>query len=242
MYYYVLESAPSRAVRQSYQKLRDILTHLGIAGEMVSSSPARSPEELAEMGLEKGYSTIVAVGGDHHVNQVATAILGRAVLGVVPINASALVTDIIGCSDLKEAAEALKQRRLSLQSSVLIEPNTVIFLDAAIQSPKLAKISMILDNKVRAHAYFNQLTINRFLELKLESIHETEPKKFLGLFNTGTQTMRSESSFHARTCRIITDPVLPITVAGLAIAKSPVQLRLIPDSLKVITKRGTVLE
>ena len=242
MYYYILESAPSRAVRQSYQKLRDILTHLGIAGEMVSSSPARSPEELAEMGLEKGYSTIVAVGGDHHVNQVATAILGRGVLGVIPINASSLVTDIIGCDDIKDAAEALKHRRLSLQSSVLIEPNTVIFLNAAISSPKLAKISMILDNKVRAHAYFNEFTVNRFLELSLQSTHETEPKKVLGLFKVGGQTMRSESSFHARTVRIITDPALPITVAGLPIAKTPVQLRLIPDSLKVITKRGTVLE
>lgn len=242
MYYYILESAPSRAVRQSYQRLRDILTYLGIAGEMVSASPARTPQELAVMGLEKGYSTIVAVGGDHHVNQVATAVLDQAVLGIVPINASPLVTDIIGCSDLKDAAEALKHRRLSLQSVVVAEPSTIIFLDAAIYSPKLAKISMILDNKVRAHAYFNQLSINRFLELKLESTHETEAKKVFGLFKMGSQTMRSESSFHAKTVRIITDPVLPITVAGLPIAKSPIQLRLIPDSLKVITKRGTVLE
>lgn len=209
---------------------------------MVSSSPARSPQELAEMGLEKGYSTIVAVGGDHHVNQVATAILGRGVLGIIPIDASPLVTDIVGCVDIKDAAEALKHRRLSLQSSVLIEPSTIIFLNAVISTPKLAKISMILDNKVRAHAYFNELTINRFLELSLESTHETEAKKILGIFKRGAQTMRSQSSFHAHTCRIITDPALPITVAGVPIAKTPVQLRLIPDSLKVITKRGTVLE
>lgn len=242
MYYYILESAPSRAVRQGYQRLRDTLTHLGIAGEMVSASPARTPEELAEMGLEKGYSTIVAVGGDHHVNQIATAILGRGVLGIVPINASPLVTSIIGCEDIKSAAEALKHRRLSVQSVVLAEPSTIIFLDTVISTPKLAKISLILDNKVRAHAYFNQLLIDRFLNLTLTSTHETETKKVLGLFTVGGQAIRSESSFHAKSVRIVTDPILPLTVAGTPIGKTPAQLRLIPDSLKVITKRGTVLE
>jgi len=242
MYYYILEAPSARSVRQNYQKLRDILTQLGIAGEVVSASPARTSTELAEMGIGKGYSTIVAVGGDHHVNEVATAVIGRAVLGIIPVNASPLVTDIVGATDIRDAAEALKFRRLSLQSTVLVEPETIIFLDSVIQTSRLAKISLILDNRVRAHAYFNRLTINRFLELRLESLHVTERRKVLGMFNVGGQPIRSESYFHARNVRIVTDPSLPLTVADLPIAQSPIQLRLMPDSLKVITKRGTVLE
>ncbi len=242
MYYYVLEAPSSRATRQLYQKLRDLLTQLSIAGEMVAASPARSAYELSEMGMEKGYSTIVAVGGDHHVNEIATAVLGRAVLGVIPVGASNLVTDIIGYTDMREAANALKQRRLSTQSTVLIEPSTIIFLDTVISTSKLAKISMILDNKVRTHAYFNQLTINRFLQMKLDSFHTTEVKKVFGIFNTGGNVIHSESHFHAKVARIITDPILPVNVSGVAIAESPMQLRLIPDSLKIITKRGTLLE
>lgn len=242
MYYYILESPSSRAARQNYQKLRDILTNLSIVGEVVSASPARTPEELAMMGMTKGYSTIVAVGSDVHINRVATAIVGRAVLGIIPINASSLVTEIVGTSDMKEAAETLKYRKLSLQSTVLIEPETILFLDGEITSSNLSKASLIIDNKVRAHAYFNKLRIDRFLNITLESAHEIEGKKFLGLFGTSPQVVRSESFFHGKNIRIVTDPVLPLTIVGEQVERTPLQLRLIPESLKVITKRGTFLE
>lgn len=240
MYYYILESAASRATRQTYQKLRDILTNLGIAGEMVAASPARTPEELAVMGIEKGYSTIVAVGGDHHINQVATTIMDRAVLGIVPIGASRQVTELIGLSDIRTAAETLKHRRLMTVSTVFIEPDLLLFLDAEIIPPKLAKISLVIDNKVRAFAYFNRAVVNRSLEVTVESTHLTEAKKVFGLFKTGGNTIRSESLFHGKSVTLRTDPDLPLLVAGQPIAKTPVNLRLLPQSLKVITRRGTV--
>lgn len=242
MYYYILESPSNRAIRQTYQKLRDLLTNLSIVGEIVSASPARTPSELAEMGLAKGYSTIVAVGGDSHINEVATTVVSRAVLGIVPVEASSLVSEIIGTSDLRDSAESLKHRKISLQNTVLVEPDTLIFLDAEISSPKLAKASMIIDNRVRAHAYFNSLVVNRSLEIKLKSIHLTESKKILGLFTTGGREIISQSLFHAKSARIITDPPMKLSVAGQAFAETPIQLRLIPESLKVITKRGTFLE
>lgn len=240
MYYYILESASSRATRQTYQKLRDILTNLGIAGEMVAASPARTPEELAAMGIQKGYSTIVAVGGDHHINKVATSIMDRAVLGIVPINASKQVTELIGLTDVRTAAETLKHRRLMTVDMVYIEPDTLLFLDAEIIASKLAKISLVIDNRLRAFAYFNRATINRSLELMIESTHVTEPKKILGLFKTGGTVVRSESLFHGKSVTLRTDPELPLLVAGQPIAKAPVTMRLLPESLKVITRRGTV--
>lgn len=240
MYYYILEAPANRAVRQTYQRLRDILTNLGIAGEMVAASPARTPEELTMMGIEKGYSTVVAVGGDYHINQVATTVMNRAVVGIVPINASAQVTELIGFNDIKTAAETLKYRRLTLVSTVLIEPDIPLFLDAEIIPQKLAKISLVIDNRVRAFAYFNRAVVNRSLEIQVESSHIVEPRKILGLFQVGGNVLRSESLFHARTLRLVTDPELPLLVAGKAVATSPVQLRLLPDSLKVITRRGIV--
>lgn len=242
MYYYILEAPQSRSVRQTYQRLRDLLTQMSIAGEIVAASPARTPLELAEMGIRKGYSTIVAVGGDYHINEVASSVVGRAVLGVIPIEASPLVTEIIGVRDVRDAAEALKYRRLSLQDTVLVEPSTLLFLDGEITTPKLAKISLVLDNKVRSYAYFNGLRVNRSLQIRLESTHETERRKVLGLFTVGSQTIRSESLFHAKVARIITDPSLPLTIAGKTVADTPLQLRLAPASLKVVTKRGTILE
>lgn len=241
MYYYILESPPTRAIRQTHQRLRDILTNLGIAGEMVAASPARTPEELCEMGLEKGYSTIVAVGGDHFINQVARAIGDEAVLGVIPIDASEQVTELIGVSSIKDAAESLKQRRLSEVSTVVAEPDTKIFLDAVIQPSQLAKVSLVIDNRYRAYAYFNKITIDRSLNVRVESIHLLEAKKVLGIFKVGGETLRSESLFHGRSVRIVTEPDLPVTVAGMPIGRTPLQLKLVPNSLKVITRRGTIV-
>lgn len=242
MYYYVLESPQSRGIRQIHQKLRDILTHLGIAGEMVNSSPARTPAEQAYIGTTKGYSTIVAVGGDAHINEVAMATIGRATLGVIPVEASNQVTELIGTNNVNAAAEILKQRRISLQDTLIIDPDLPMFLDGTIRSPKLAKISMVIDNKIRVHAYFNELVVTRSLELKLRSVYTSQPKKMLGIFNVGGEQLSSESSFHGKVARILTEPTLSMTVAGLKIAEGPFNLRLVPESLKVITKRGTVIE
>lgn len=240
MYYYILEAPPNRAARQLYERLRDTLTNLGISGEMVLASPARTPAELAVTGIERGYSTIVAVGGDGHIGQVATSILGRAVLGVVPINATKQVTDLIGSATIHEAAEALKKRRLNSVGTVMIGESSPIFLDGVIESEKLAKVSLIIDNKLRVFAYFNRIVVNRSLEISLESTHLTEPKKLFGLFNVGGDVIKSESLFHGRSIRLMTDPELPLSVGGKVISNTPLSFRLVPESLKVITRRGTL--
>lgn len=242
MYYYILEAPQSRQVRQTYQRLRDTLTNMGIGGEMVGSSPARTPAELAVMGIQRGYTTIVAVGGDAHIEQVAAAIMGQAVLGIVPINASQQVVDFVGTASVRDAAETLKFRRLTTVSTVVVNDEVPIFLDAVIETDKLAKVSLVLDNRLRAFAYFNRLVINRSLEITIESVHVTEAKKILGLFKVSGDTIKSESLFHARSVRLVTDPELPLKVAGHTIATTPLQLKLVPESLKVITRRGTVSE
>jgi diacylglycerol kinase family enzyme len=242
MYYYILESPSSRAIRQNYQRLRDLLTNFGIAGEMVTASPARTPAELTNMGISKGYSTIVAVGSDAHINQIATSLLGRAVLGIIPIGASDEIVELIGSADIKGAAESLKQRKISLQPTLFIEPDTLVFLDGVIETQQLCKITIVCDNKVRIHAYFNKLRVNRNLEIDLESTHTTEVKRFLGIFGPTAQSVTSRSHFHGKNVRIVTDPPLKLTVAGEAVATAPLQLRYVPESLKLITKRGTVLE
>lgn len=241
MYYYILEPPASRAVRQTYQRLRDILTNLGIAGEMVPASPARTAEELAMMGMEKGYSTIVAVGGDYFVNEVAQTILGQAVLGIIPVGECEQSAQIVGTTNLRHAAEVLKFRRLSSFDTAVAEPDAVIFLDSVIEPNKLSKVNFIIDNKLRGYAYFNKLTVTRDLKLRIESSHVVEPKKVLGLFSVGGTEMKSISEFHGRNIRLMTEPDLALTVARRPIGKTPLQLRINPDSLKVITKRGSMV-
>jgi diacylglycerol kinase family enzyme len=242
MYYYILESPANRAVRTQYQRLRDLLTNLGIGGEMVVASPARTPAELTEIGLEKGYSTIVAVGADGHIDTIATTLKNRAVLGIVPIEASPEVVELVGTNDLKQACEVLKQRRVTVHSLVLAEPDRLLFLDALIRPQSLAKVNVVVDNRVRANAYFQQIRVTRTLEVIIESSYERQVKKVLGLFAVKGDPLRSYTRFHGRVIRILTEPELSLTVAGQSVAETPIQFRLVPDALKLITRRGTLLE
>jgi diacylglycerol kinase family enzyme len=89
MYYYIFESAKNTSQKNLHEKIKDYLGFLGIAGETMTVSPARSVEELTQMGIEKKYSTIVAVGGDVLINKIASLIQGtEIVLGIIPIEAS----------------------------------------------------------------------------------------------------------------------------------------------------------
>ncbi|MEK7171231.1 MAG: diacylglycerol kinase family protein [Patescibacteria group bacterium] len=241
MYYYILEPPSSRAVRQTYQRLRDLLTNLGIAGEMVAASPARTPEELSIMGLEKGYSTIVAVGGDAFVGRIAQSIIGQSVLGVIPVGEAVQISQIIGTDNMRSAAEFLKFRRLSTFNTVLTDSEATIFLDSVIEPTKLAKVNFVIDGKLRGYAYFNKLTITRNLEIKIESSHHIEAKKILGLFSVGGRVIGSESVFRGKNVRLVTEPDLPVTVSRVPITKTPIQLQLTQNSLKVITRRGSIL-
>lgn len=241
MYYYILEPPASRAVRQTYQRLRDLLTNLGIAGEMMAASPARSPEELAVMGIERGYGTIVAVGGDSFVNYIAQTVINRAVLGVIPIGQASQISELIGTNNMKTAVEFLKFRRLSTFNTVTAEPDSLIFLNAVVEVPRLAKISFVIDGKLRGYAYFNKLTLTRNLELYIESEHLVEPKKILGLFSVGGTVMKSVSQFHGRSVRLTTEPELALMIDRTPVVRTPLQLRFNPNSLKVITKRGSIL-
>lgn len=145
----------------------------------------------------------------------------------------------IAAKDLVVKSGAIIAGKVTMSSD---EPDTLMFLDGTIETPQMAKITVVVDNKVRIHAYFNKLTLSRFLEVEFQSSHNVERKKIFGIFGGGGQTLTSLSRFHGKSMRIVTDPVLPLKVAGVEVSKTPLQLKYVPDSLKIITKRGTVLE
>ncbi len=64
MYYYVVDPPNNAQTPKIAQRLQELITPLGISGEIGIASPARSAEELTYMGVDKGYTTIIAVGGD----------------------------------------------------------------------------------------------------------------------------------------------------------------------------------
>lgn len=131
MYYYIFEQNFAGSGRRLQQKIKDLIAQAGITGETVLPSPARSLEEITSLGIEKGYSTIIAVGSDIHANKVASAVVNisrppeqKVVFGVIPTDAKeSYLGQLAGVKDLAEAIDALRLRKLAELSVGQVEPN-----------------------------------------------------------------------------------------------------------------------
>ena len=67
MYYYLVEPQRIHDGEVFLERLANLTTDLGIAGEMVVPSPAKPIAQLIDIGLTKGYTTLVCVGSDHFI-------------------------------------------------------------------------------------------------------------------------------------------------------------------------------
>jgi len=63
MYYYLFEPKPE-GKDLIYTRAKNLINLHGISGEMATPGPNQSLEELVTRAADKGYNTIVAVGGD----------------------------------------------------------------------------------------------------------------------------------------------------------------------------------
>ncbi|AKM82606.1 TPA: hypothetical protein DD449_01295 [Candidatus Berkelbacteria bacterium] len=247
MYYYILESASKKS--ESFQeKVKNLLGDLGIAGETVSPSPARSIEELASLGIVKGYSTIVAVGSEKLVNKIATAIINKkenndVVLGIIPDDYTSPIAKKIHVKDLKDACETLKYRKLETTDACFIEPNKYFLTEAVIESAKPTE-GYLLTADIQSSMIFNRIVIKPGIEIRVEDSLSNENKKsvFSFLFGKKEVSENSSSFFHAKRFQIETPgQVVPILADGEIIAKTPIIIQNRPKVLKIIVARDILI-
>lgn len=115
MYYYILNPAAGRgAATKIEQKLRQIVTELGIGGDFVKTASPGDATRMAALAIEKGYKTIVAVGGDGTVNEVINGIKkDSAALGIIPTGRLNLLARKLGIYNWQQAIDVLASRRLT---------------------------------------------------------------------------------------------------------------------------------
>jgi len=248
MYYYILEST-GRKFDQWHEKIKDVLGDLGIAGETVSPSSARTIEELTSLGIMKGYSTIVAVGSEKIVNKVATAIIDQkedkdVVLGVIPEDYNSMIAHMVGITDLRDACNALKQRKLEQFDACFIEPNKYFLNEAVIENDRAFDVYLALE-EIKAGLVSNKITIKPGLAISIEDNSMTNEKRsFLDtLFKKKQETKNIYSSFfHPLAVRIETvDKNIPVKVDSEVIAKTPIFCETRPKALKIIVKRDMII-
>lgn len=116
MYYYIINPASGNGkINKVQDKLKTRLKELGILGEFQKSIGKEDIEKLVEIGLGKGYKTIVAVGGDGTINEIINAIKDRRVtLGIIPLGNSNELAHILGIPDWQSACNVLAARKTEI--------------------------------------------------------------------------------------------------------------------------------
>ncbi len=248
MYFYVVEALRNKTAAREQAKLKDDLLRLGIAGEMVTTNPLRSAHELVHLGLQKGYSTIVAVGDDRHVSEVATTLVGTGVaLGVLPIQASSALISLLGVSSWKEALQGLRMRKLrSVTVGEIIRGP--VFLTHASLASRLPTLFQVIFDGFAATVQTKEVVI--------ATIHpetgEVRPGQLFVLFRgvKPEQGMLHKlfgsapeeawtSHFSSEAVRIQTRDPHPVLVGEEKIFQTPAVFRALPDRLRLIVgKRG----
>ena len=248
MYYYIMEPAGPKSAWQ--EKIKDTLGDLGIAGETVTPSPARTIEELASLGIIKGYTTIVAVGSEKIVNKIVTALINQkvghdTVLGVIPDDFNSKIAKRLGVRDYKEACQALKFRKLQTVDTCFIEPNKYFMTEAIIESNKTADIYLTMD-QVQVGASFNRITIKPGISIEIEDLSRPKTNSIKSFFNSlfGKKEISPDiytSHFSSQTIQIET-PGSPLSVKidGEMVAKTPFICHHRAKALKIIVARETI--
>lgn len=247
MYYYIMEPAGRKSALWQ-EKVKNILGDLGIAGETVMPSAARTIEELASLGVVKGYSTIVAVGSEKIVDKVVTALINQqgsqdVVLGIIPENYNSTMAKKIRVNDVYDACNTLKYRKLEIIDVCHISPNKYFLTEAVLESQKSVD-AYITVGEVKAGLPFNKITIKPGLKIFIEDAnsHQGTKNKLLGwLFKPKEKKDIYSSFFHSKKIEIETlDVTLPVKVDEEVIAKTPIICSNRPKALKIIVARDTI--
>jgi diacylglycerol kinase (ATP) len=115
MYYYIVNPAAGHGAAHTIQdKLRTELKSLGIGGEFVTTTGQGDATRLASQAIAKGYTTIVAVGGDETINEIINGVTGdTAAIGVIPIGSTNKIASQLGIKTWEQGCAVLAARRIT---------------------------------------------------------------------------------------------------------------------------------
>ncbi len=246
MYYYIFEPPQGPKEYERTAQIKDLLSQLGIAGEMAAPQPGRSIEDLVKVAIAKRYSTIVTVGGIDLINRVARAIVSHdVVLGIIPLSDDPDIGELIGTTDWRVAAEQLKRRRW--QHIQLGSMNGMgCFLTAAtVQVPAGKEFGIKtpdfeLNSEGPTLISITPLRQSETPVAGLDLCIQTEQKPKTGLlsFFKGKQEVHETSHFTVTELSLTTTEAYPIMVAGENISETSVDITTETKGIRLIVGKG----
>lgn len=245
MYYYIFEPPQGPKEYERTAQIKELLSSLGIAGEMAAPQPGRSTEDLVNLAIAKRYATIVAVGGMKLANQVARAMLAYdAVLGIVPTHDDPDIAQLIGTSDWKVASEQLKRRRWQHIQLGIMNTNLAFITPATVAIPEKGRFvaatpEMTLESHGPAQVTITPIRdteVRQGLVLTIEERgRKTSP--LASLFRS-KPVVPTTSRFEIEVLTLQTSDAYPVTVAGEVLTNTPIQCTTEGRAIRLIVGKG----
>ncbi len=263
MYYFILEQSKNRWQSTFQNKVISFLEDLQVIGEVAKANPIQKPEELCQMGLKKGYNTIVVIGTDTMISGLGAQIAQKgATLGIIPADPKSSFYGLIGAANWEEAASALPKRRVETFDMGKVGEDRFFLTYIKIVAPKKRKISQTIikfkDFEIDVPALETVITNGALEKANSEIVRESfsdglldifvstkaGKKKnsiFSTIFKTGDQKPTFSSVFHAKTIKIAgAEQILNITSPDQKILnKTPAQISIVPQAIKIIVKKAS---
>jgi len=257
MYYYIFEPAQNKRELNQQEDIKAILQKHQVAGEFVTLSLAEKPQDLARIGLRRGFTTIVAVGGDSLINEVACGLVNSDyALGVIPTNPKSPFLKMINARDYEEACLALPTRRIAKIDTVLVNDKFCMITQARIgfEKDRSELIQVNFDNYYRTEVRLPEIIISnigvkkkpeliqRALSDNLVDIYIPAKSKIrAGIFSIFSSLQKESSKtgsiFHVKKGQITARKPIKMTIDNQEVATQPFEVKAVPKSLNIIIKR-----
>ena len=251
MYYYIFDIKKCKK-RTFIEAIKNTLSELGISGEYNYILPSQSAEELVEVGLKRGYSTIIAVGSDDLINSVANRMIGRKeAMGAIPLEVSSSMELLLGVSNWKDACESLRFRRIREMFAGRTAVGEHFLTELYLDLPRPTELTVEFKNFIIQVLVKNFMISNFHTGVKkigndyLDVIFESEPRENRSLVEQvkslfAAKTAPDEkmmSLIHARSMRIFSKKPVALVSGGKVIGKTPQLVESSEAMLRLIVSR-----
>ncbi|MCX7778652.1 MAG: diacylglycerol kinase family protein [Patescibacteria group bacterium] len=247
MYLYIFDSF---LVKKKYKKILDKIetriTDLEISGRIIRLTILESIEEIIKEAIKRGVETIVVVGNDKTFCQAASAMVNSGVvLGFIPINEETKLAKILGLPKNELACEVISARlvenidsarinhyfflssvQIKTAKIILKTPSYTIFPFSQIDEIKISNLDSLLDGKGVSNPKDN------FVEV----IFQKPISSFLSFFKFSQEKIIN-SFFLFKKINVESPKKkkeVPVLVDGWRVLKTPLEIEVVPSSLKVI--------
>ncbi len=243
MYYYVFENIRSFRQRRQINKVKQSLAQLGIAGENVTPSPARTLDELLTAGLTKGYSTIVSIGQDAFLQRTVSFISKKyapdpkPIVGLVPLEPEkSSLKNLIKTQDLNASLEAIKFRRFISLDLPSIEPKKFFIIPAIVVAQHEFRATLTTPS-YQLNARVSMIEINSDMAITLKPPQASLVQRLFGSKNAQSSNL---TQIKAGQVTIETEKPTPVVVGDQIIAKTPIVVKMQTNRLRLIIGRSMI--